>query len=49
MAEIVLFIDANFGGLHTHIYQSTADFTQLARGGLAAELTETGMILFRPL
>jgi Beta/Gamma crystallin len=34
MAEIVLFIDANFGGLHTHIYQSTPDFTQLARGGV---------------
>lgn len=33
MAELIIYVDANFGGLHTHIFQSTADFTQLALGG----------------
>jgi hypothetical protein len=33
MAELVIFEDINFGGLHTHIFESTADFTQLALGG----------------
>lgn len=36
MAEIILYVDANFGGLHTHLFQSTADFTQLALGGVGS-------------
>ena len=36
MAEIVLYVDANFGGLHTHLYETTADFTQLALGGVGS-------------
>jgi hypothetical protein len=34
MAEIVLYVDADFGGLHTHLFQSTPDFTRLAMGGV---------------
>jgi hypothetical protein len=34
MAEMVVFVDANFGGLHTHLYETTADFTQLSLGGV---------------
>jgi Beta/Gamma crystallin len=30
MGEIVLYADANFGGLHTHLFQTTPDFTQLS-------------------
>ena len=33
-AEVIIFVDTDFGGLHTHIYQSTAQFTQLALGGV---------------
>jgi hypothetical protein len=33
MAELILYVDANFGGLHTHIFDSTPRFTQLALGG----------------
>lgn len=33
MAEIILYVDSNFGGLHTHMFQSTSDFTQVALGG----------------
>src|SRR5690348_16465721 len=38
MAEIVLFVDANFGGLHTHLYESTPDFTQLSLTGVGTGL-----------
>jgi hypothetical protein len=34
VAEIGLYVDANFGGLHTHLFESTSDFTQLALGGV---------------
>ena|ERR1700722_10094790 len=34
MAELIVYVDANFGGLHTHIFQSTPRFTQLALGGV---------------
>ncbi len=41
MAELILFVDANFGGLHTHIFENTAnngnsDFTRLALGGVGS-------------
>ena len=36
MAEIVLYVDSNFGGLHTHLYESTPHFTQLALGGVGS-------------
>ena len=36
MAEIVLYVDVNFGGLHTHLYETTADFTHLALGGVGS-------------
>jgi hypothetical protein len=29
MAEIILYVDANFGGLHTHFWGSVAQFTQM--------------------
>jgi len=34
MAEMVVFVDANFGGLHTHLYETTSDFTKLSLGGV---------------
>jgi len=34
MAEIILYVDANFGGFHTHLFESTADFTKLAIVGV---------------
>jgi hypothetical protein len=39
MAELIIYVDGNFGGLHTHIFENTlnngvADFTQLALGGV---------------
>jgi hypothetical protein len=36
MAELIMYVDINFGGLHTHVFQSTADFTQLALGGVGS-------------
>jgi hypothetical protein len=36
MAELIIYIDANFGGLHTHLFESTSDFTQLALGGVGS-------------
>jgi len=36
MAELVIYVDSNFGGLHTHLYESTPDFTQLALGGVSS-------------
>jgi hypothetical protein len=29
MAEILIFVDINFGGLHTHLYDSISDLNQL--------------------
>ena len=34
MAELILYVDANFGGLHTHLFDSTPHFSQLAFGGV---------------
>ena len=36
MAELIIFTDSNFGGLHTHIYGDTPDFTKLALGGVGS-------------
>jgi hypothetical protein len=33
MAEIVLYVDGEFGGLHIHLTDTTTDFTRLALGG----------------
>jgi hypothetical protein len=33
MAEIILYVDENFGGLHTHLWGNTARFTQVALFG----------------
>jgi Beta/Gamma crystallin len=29
MAEIIIFVDTDFGGLHTHLYDSISDLNQL--------------------
>ena len=33
MAEVVLYLDSNFGGLHLHLYESAPDLTKIALGG----------------
>jgi hypothetical protein len=33
MAEIILYVDGQFGGFHTHLSTTTTDFTKLALGG----------------
>jgi Beta/Gamma crystallin len=38
MPQIILFVDVFFGGLHTHIFESTSDFTQLALGGVGTNV-----------
>jgi hypothetical protein len=32
-AEIIIFVDENFGGLHTHLFHSISDLSQLALFG----------------
>ena len=34
--HLIVYVDKNFGGLHTHIWGTTADFTQLALGGVGS-------------
>jgi hypothetical protein len=34
MAELIIFVDTAFGGLHTHIFDSTPQFSKLALGGV---------------
>jgi hypothetical protein len=34
MAELIIYVDTAFGGLHTHIFETTPHFTQLALGGV---------------
>jgi hypothetical protein len=36
MAELILYVDSNFGGLHTHLFETTPRFTQLALGGVGS-------------
>ena len=31
--HLIIYVDENFGGLHTHIFESTSDFTQIQLGG----------------
>ena len=38
MSEIIFYLDADFGGLHTHLFQSTPDFTKLALGGVGVRI-----------
>jgi hypothetical protein len=40
MAEAIIFVDSEFGGLHTHLFQSVVDFTQLALGGTGVHFVE---------
>ena len=34
MAELIIYVDTDFGGLHTHIFDSKARFTDLELGGV---------------
>ena len=36
MAELIIFVDTDFGGLHTHIFGTTPRSTQLALGGVGS-------------
>jgi hypothetical protein len=36
--HLIIYVDRDFGGLHTHIWGDTADFTQLALGGVGSGL-----------
>jgi hypothetical protein len=40
MAEIILYVDVNFGGLHTHLFSDTPDFTQLSLTGVNTGLPD---------
>ena len=40
MAEAIIFVDTEFGGLHTHLFQSVVDFTKLSLGGKGVHLVE---------
>ena len=41
MAEIILYVDAGFGGLHTHLFESNRDLGQLALGGVGTNVGGT--------
>jgi hypothetical protein len=32
--EVIIYVDTEFGGLHTHLFQSVEDFTKLELGGV---------------
>lgn len=34
--ELLMYVDINLGGLHTHLFNNTPDFTQLALGGVGS-------------
>ena len=34
--HLIIYVDAEFGGLHTHLFENTADFTKLALGGVGS-------------
>lgn len=40
-AEIVLFVDRDFGGLHTHLYESSSDLGKIRLGGIGGNLPGT--------
>jgi hypothetical protein len=44
MTEIVLFVDSNFGSLHTHIYESTPDSRSLGGVGISISGTWNGIV-----
>lgn len=33
LPHLIIYVDANFSGLHTHLFAATADFAQLQLGG----------------
>jgi hypothetical protein len=39
MAELIIYVDENYGGLHTHTFQSVEDFTQLSLGGVGTNIS----------
>lgn len=39
MPQIILYVDISFGGLHTHLFESTPDLGQLALGGVGSGIT----------
>jgi hypothetical protein len=39
MAEIILSVDSEFGGLHIHLSTTTTDFTKLALGGVGSNIS----------
>jgi hypothetical protein len=34
--HLIIYVDANFSGLHTHLFENTANFTQIALGGVGS-------------
>jgi hypothetical protein len=36
MAELIVYVDGGFGGLHMHLTTTSSDFTQLALGGVGS-------------
>jgi hypothetical protein len=32
--HLIIYVDTEFGGLHTHLFETTSDFTKLALGGV---------------
>jgi hypothetical protein len=40
MGEIILYVDKDFGGLHTHLFDTTPDFTQLSLTGVNTGLPD---------
>lgn len=42
MAEIIIYVDINFGGLHTHIFDTVADFTALSLTGVNTGISAEG-------
>lgn len=37
--ELLIFIDKDLGGLHTHVFNSVPDFSKLALGGVGSGIT----------
>jgi hypothetical protein len=38
VSEIIFYVDSGFGGLHTHVFESTPDFASLALGGVGVNI-----------
>ena len=41
--EVIIYVDTEFGGLHTHLFPSVEDFTKLASEGSTAASAAIGM------